>query len=396
VLSKGFRIARIAGIDVVLDWSLVFIFTLIAFSLSMGLFPAWHPEWSSALNWATGLSAAVLFFASVLAHEMSHALVGRAQGMEINRITLFIFGGMAHLRAEPRNWRAELRMAAVGPVTSLVLGVFFMTLAGLLTGPVEMDPANPEAFLSQLGPVASLLTWLGPINIVLGLFNLVPGFPLDGGRILRALLWGITGDLRSATRWASELGRGFAWLLILLGVGMVFGLRVPIFGSGPVSGLWLAFIGWFLHNAALTSYRQLLIKETLEEVPVKRLMRTRVITLEPDLTVEALVNDHMMGSDQRAFPVTENSRFMGLVCLQDVRKIARDNWPGTSVKDIMTAADQLSILAPNDDAAEALFELARRNVNQLPVVSEGGFQGLVTREDILKWLMLHGERGNET
>lgn len=392
-MNRGIRIARIAGIDIVLDWSLVFIFTLIAFSLSAGLFPAWHPEWSTALNWSTGLSAAVLFFASVLAHEMSHALVGRAQGMEINRITLFIFGGMAHLREEPRNWRAELLMAAIGPVTSLALGFFFLMLAGLLAGPVEVDPAHPEEFLAQLSPAASLLIWLGPINIVLGLFNLVPGFPLDGGRVLRAILWGITGDLRSATRWASELGRGFAWLLILLGVGMVFGLHVPIFGTGPVGGLWLAFIGWFLHNAALMSYRQLLIKETLEDVSVKRLMRTRVTALDPATTIDVLVSDYLMGSEQRAFPVIENNRFTGLVCLQDIRKVARDDWQVTYVQDIMTPTAQLSMLAPDDDAADAMFELARRNVNQLPVVYEGRFQGLLTREDILKWLMVHGEGG---
>jgi Zn-dependent protease len=390
-LNRGLRIARIAGIDVVLDWSLLLIFMLITVSLSAGVFPAWHPGWSVVLSWATGLGAAVMFFASVLAHELSHALVGRAQGIEIRRITLFMFGGMAHMSKEPQQWRAELLMAAVGPLTSLVLGILFLVLAYMLTGPIEVDLEHPEEVLSSLGPVATLLLWLGPINIVLALFNLVPGFPLDGGRILRAVLWGMTGDLHQSTRLASDMGRGFAWLLVLLGVGMMFGLRAPVFGTGLISGLWLAFIGWFLHNAALMSYRQLLIRESLEDVPVQRLMRSGLEEVDPGMRVSELVEDHLMRSDQRAYPVTEGGRFRGLVCLQDIRTVKRPDWTHITVEKIMTPADRLSILAPQDDAADALFQLAQVDVNQLPVVEHGRFMGLLQRDDILKWLVMFGE-----
>jgi Zn-dependent protease len=390
-LNRGLRIARIAGIDVVLDWSLLLIFMLITVSLSAGVFPAWHPGWSVVLSWATGLGAAVMFFASVLAHELSHALVGRAQGIEIRRITLFMFGGMAHMSKEPQQWRAELLMAAVGPLTSLVLGILFLVLAYMLTGPIEVDLEHPEEVLSSLGPVATLLLWLGPINIVLALFNLVPGFPLDGGRILRAVLWGMTGDLHQSTRLASDMGRGFAWLLVLLGVGMMFGLRAPVFGTGLISGLWLAFIGWFLHNAALMSYRQLLIRESLEDVPVQRLMRSGLEEVDPGMRVSELVEDHLMRSDQRAYPVTEGGRFRGLVCLQDIRTVKRPDWTHITVEKIMTPADRLSILAPQDDAADALFRLAQVDVNQLPVVEHGRFMGLLQRDDILKWLVMFGE-----
>jgi Zn-dependent protease/predicted transcriptional regulator len=393
-MRSGFRLGRVAGIDVFMDWSLLIIFVLIAFSLGAGLFPHWHPNWSPTLIWITALAAAALFLASVFLHELSHALVGRTQGIDIRRITLFVFGGMAHLEREPHQWRAELWMALVGPLTSLALGVIFIVLGNLLIGPINIDPDNPRQALSHLGPVASLLFWLGPVNIILGLFNLVPGFPLDGGRVLRAILWGLTGDVRRATRWASQLGQAFAWLLIISGIAMMFGLRVPIFGTGVVSGLWLAFIGWFLNNAALMSYRQLLVREALEDVPVSRLMQTAVIRIDPEMRISTLVDEHLMHNDQRAYPVLDNDRLIGMVCFHDVRKISRENWVRTKARDIMTPVENLLQIAPKEDAAEAMHALNRRGVNQLPVVEGGRLKGLIRREDILKWLSLHGDKSD--
>ncbi|MFA7386954.1 MAG: site-2 protease family protein, partial [Thiohalobacteraceae bacterium] len=242
-MGNGFHLGRIAGIDVRVDWSLSIIFFLISFSLAVGLFPAWHPDWGPGISWLTALVAALAFFASVLAHELSHALVGRAQGIEVKRITLFIFGGMAHMENEPRAWKAELWMAIVGPITSLVLGLLFLALTWSSLDPGTVDPENPAALFAALAPVPTVLLWLGNINIVLAVFNMVPGFPLDGGRVLRALLWGVTGDMRRATRWASQAGQMFAWILIGTGVAMMLGIQVPFFGSGVLPGLWLAFIG---------------------------------------------------------------------------------------------------------------------------------------------------------
>lgn len=390
-MRNGVRLGRIAGIDVIMDWSLLIIFFLITFSLGAGLFPSWHPQWGPGLVWGTAAAAAVLFLASVFVHELSHAVVGRAQGMEINRITLFVFGGMAHLEHEPQTWRVELWMAIVGPITSLVLGVAFIFLGGLMAGPIELDPNNPQQAFAQLGPVPTLLFWLGPINIILGLFNLVPGFPLDGGRVLRAILWGVTGNLRRATRWASQLGQFFAWMLIASGVLMVFGYRLPVFGSGPIGGIWLMFIGWFLHNAALTSYRQLLVRESLADVPVARVMQTRFDTVPPDLTIDALIDERLMHSDQRAFPVIEDDRFLGLICLEDVRRVEREARARTTAREVMTPVSALTCVGPNEDAAEALFTLSRKNVNQLPVVEDQRLRGLLRREDVLKWLSLYGE-----
>ncbi|QBQ55482.1 site-2 protease family protein [Nitrosococcus wardiae] len=391
-MPSGIRIGRIAGINIYLDWSLSIIFLLLTFSLAMGVFPRWHPDWTPGVTWGTAVAAAILFLASVFTHELSHALVGRAYGVEIKRITLFIFGGIAQLEKEPGAWRAELWMAIAGPITSLLLGLIFLFLAGLTAGPLEVEPENPAELFAALSPLSTLLLWLGPVNIILGLFNLVPGFPLDGGRVLRAIMWGITGNLRQATRWASGAGQAFAWMLIIAGFAMMLGFQVPFFGTGLVGGLWLAFIGWFLNNAALVSYRQLLVREVLEDVPVSQIMQTDFIKVTPEMQVSTFVDEHLMRTDQRAFPVEENNRLAGMVCLPDVRKISREVWTSTTIRDIMTPASEIALISPEKDAAEALFTLAHRNVNQLPVVERDRIRGLIRREDLLKWLSIYGKQ----
>lgn len=392
-LVGGFRLGSIFGIEIAIDWSLAIIFFLIAFSLAVGVFPAWHPDWSAPLAWTTALAAAVAFFGSVLVHELSHALVGRRYGVDIRRITLFMFGGMAHLEGEPPSWRAEFMMAIVGPLTSLALGLGFLWLAGLVHGPIAFDRADPAATLAGLGPLASVLLWLGPINILLALFNLVPGFPLDGGRVLRAVLWGATGDHRLATRWASRGGQGFAWLLIATGFLMILGWQVPIFGTGVVGGLWLILIGWFLNNAAVMSYRQLLLQDSLGAVSVRQLMQAPVVRVDPQMRLRTLVEERVMPSGQRAFPVEAGGRLLGMVSLRDLLKRDREAWDRTTVGEIMTPLAELVLVAPGQSATDALDILGRRDLNQLPVVEDGALLGLLRREDIVKWLALHAGPG---
>jgi Zn-dependent protease/CBS domain-containing protein len=388
-LTGGLRLGSIGHIDIAVDASLLIIFVLITFSMATGVLPAWHPEWSTGLSWVTALGASVLFFASVLAHELSHALVGRAYGVGIRRITLFMFGGVTHMEGEPPSWRAELSIAIAGPLTSLMLGFVFLWVVDVFGGPLNIDPDHPREALAALSPVASLLLWLGPVNIALGLFNLVPGFPLDGGRVLRALMWGLTGNLQLATRWASNAGQVFAWALMCAGFLMILGLHVPFLGRGFINGVWLAFIGWYLNNAALMSYQQLLIRDALDHVPVKNLMQSHFVRVDPNMRLDTLVNEYVMSSGQRAFPVEADGRLVGIVSLRDVHKRGRATWEAVTVGEIMTPAAKLTVVGPDQEAIKALTILGRHDVCQLPVVSGNELVGLLRREDILKWLSLH-------
>jgi CBS domain-containing protein len=237
--------------------------------------------------------------------------------------------------------------------------------------------------MSNLGPGATLLLWLGPINVFLGLFNLVPGFPLDGGRVLRSILWWSTGDMVKATRLASTAGQVFAW--VLMGVG-----ALDLFGGNFVGGLWLVLIGWFLNNAARASFQQVLIRRTLEHVPVARMMSTNVEGVPPDLSVDAFVREHLLGGDQQAFPVIQNGQFIGLIGFEDVRSVPHEAWPTTAVGTVMTPSDRVFTLLPQAGAEEALDDLARLDVDQIPVVDHGNVMGFVRRRDLVRWIALQG------
>lgn len=383
----GMRLFRLFGIEVYLDWSIIIVFGLITASLGLGLIPTWHPELSPMVTIGMALVAAVLFILSVLIHEFSHALVGRTQGMTVRRITLFVFGGMAHLESEASTWKGEFWMTIVGPLTSLALGVGFLFLGGLLAKPGVLRAGNPEELMAALSPVDTLLLWLGTINILLALFNMIPGFPLDGGRVLRALLWGGTGSFYKATRWATWGGRAFAALLISAGVAMMLGVRLPLFGTGLISGLWLAFIGWFLHNAAVMTYRQLKMRRVLQDVPVSRLLRSGVIRVPASISVQELVDQYVLGhGDQRAWAVERDGRLVGLITLHDVRAVDRGARSRTSVAETMTPWDRLQTTTPEDDAGMAFEQLSKKGVGQLPVVKNGELVGLLRREELMHWI----------
>ncbi|MBI4787190.1 MAG: site-2 protease family protein, partial [Chloroflexi bacterium] len=312
-------------------------------------------------------------------------------GLPVNRITLFLFGGVSNIEREPPSPDTEFLMAIVGPVTSLVLGVIFLFVGGASAFLNGGAIAGPMTVLSRLDPVTTLLLWLGPINIVLGIFNMLPGFPLDGGRVLRSIFWAATNNLRRATRWASWVGQGVAWLLIVIGISMIFGVEVPFFGSGIIGGIWLAFIGWFLNNAAIQSYRQVVVEDMLEGVPVATLMRPEAISVPPNLTLNELVYDYIMNTDERAFPVLEGERLIGLVSLVDVRQVPREQWDRTTVSHVMTPADKLTIATPREDASQALSDFASRDIRQIPVVQEGRLVGMLRRADVMRYLQMQTE-----
>lgn len=399
MLGKGFRIGRLYGINIRVDWSWLIIVLLITWNLNM-VFGQVHPDWGPGMRWGLALVAALLFFASVLAHELAHSVVARAQGIPVRNITLFLFGGVANIQREPTSPKNEFLMAAAGPFTSFIIGmVLLLVTAGSVTAGGGVS--NPGQLIINLSPASTILLWLGSINIILAVFNLIPGFPLDGGRVLRSILWAVTNNLRQATRWAAYVGQGIAWIMIVAGIAMAFGMRIPLLGTGLINGIWLAFIGWFLNGASAQSYQQVAIQDVLEGVPVSRLMRRNPPTVEPNCAVADLVHTHLMDSDDQAFPVIEDGHLVGIVTLDDVRRAPRNEWEKTYVRDLMTPRSRLVTVSPDEDASVAMEKLIQRDIRQIPVVGaangmgDAELQGLLRRRDIMRWLQMNNERSGQ-
>lgn len=389
-MRGGVRIGRVAGIAIRIDWSWILILILITWNLAASVFPSIHPNWSPLLLWSLAIAAALLFFLSILAHELAHSIVAVKRGMPVKEITLFMFGGVSNIEKEPETPGQEFWVTIVGPLTSLILGLFFLGI-GAATLPRGTGQSTMR-LIAGLSPLQTLMLWLGPVNIALAVFNLIPGFPLDGGRILRSFIWALTKNYKRATRWAARVGQAVGWIMIFMGIAMVFGFSVPFFGRGAVGGVWLVLIGWFLRNAAEQSYNQVIVTDLLEGVSVGELMNRNTINVPPNISVETMVDQYIMSSDQRAFPVQEEDTLVGLVCLSDIRKVSRQEWAQTRVADIMTPLAQIDVIEPQEDAAEALTRLSRKDVRQLPVVQNGRLLGLVRQQDIVRWLQWQAER----
>lgn len=290
---------------------------------------------------------------------------------------------------EPDSPKAEFLIAIVGPISSLMIGfvatVIGINLAGqgLASAAATEDPSLVAAALQGAGPLSTLLLWLGPVNITLALFNLVPGFPLDGGRVLRAIFWAATRDVTRATRWASRAGQGFALLLVAWGI-------FNVLSGAFAAGLWKILIGWFLNNAAKLSYQQLIMRQALTRVPVSDVMQTRLLRVAPDLPLDAFVRDYLMFSEQQAFPVEFHGRLFGLIRFSDVSKLPQTGWHRATVQDVMTPLEEMPALSPRVGAERALQELAEREVEQMPVVDRHRVIGMVGRGDLMRWLTVRG------
>jgi Zn-dependent protease len=381
--SRSTRIGSLFGIDIYLDPSVMIIFALVVWILGGNIFPAWHPDWSTGLAWSTGLLAGILFFTSLLLHEMAHSLMARHYGIDVPRITLFMFGGVSEMAEEPATPKKEFWIAIVGPAMSLLLGLLFLTLAGILAPPEfgELLLKDQEAALASLAPLSTLLFWLGPVNLILAVFNLVPGFPLDGGRVLRAALWWGTGNLEQATRWAAGAGRLFGWLLMFMGA-------FAVLGGNLVQGLWFILIGWFLAGAASQSYTQLLMRRTLQGCRVADVMRTRFETVDVDLSVADFVDDFLLKSSQRLWPVVSDGRLEGFASLETIQKIEPAERARLRLREVMrTDVDALSLPA-HADAMKAMERLSAGGM-PMAVVRNGEVVGLLSQEDMVKWLALH-------
>jgi Zn-dependent protease len=362
---RAFSLMRIAGIRVVIDPSWLLIFALISWSLAVGYFPAASPELSGTGVWILSVAAALLLFASVLVHELSHAVLARRAGIQVPRIRLFLFGGVSEMASEPSGPGAEFRIAVAGPLTSLGLAVLFWIAAQ--SGLLRAVPGGP-----------ALLDYLASINAALGIFNLLPGFPLDGGRILRAWLWARRGDIVSATRTAGRSGSlvGYG----LMGVGIYEFIQQNLVG-----GLWLVLIGIFLNQAAGSSYQTTLLRDVLSGIRVRALMKHPVITVPEHASLDELVTEYLYRNPHGSFPVaTSDGRLAGMVSVDQLKPVPREDWIRTPVRAVMTSADRVRPLHPEEDCLTALERMIRADAGRLPVLENDRIIGILSRRDLMR------------
>jgi Zn-dependent protease len=363
---SGISLFKIAGIGISLDYSWFIIFALVIWSLSAGYFPRTFPGQTSQAYWTAGFIATFLFFASVLFHELAHSLMAIRSGIKIPEITLFLFGGVSHLAEEPRDPQTELKVAIVGPLSSFLLALLFWGI-------------KQSLMADEASMAAAILDYLAWINFALGLFNLIPGFPLDGGRILRAVRWWQTGSLTQATKIASDIGKGFALALMILG-----GLQ--IFAGFLIGGLWLIFIGIFLKGIAEGGYQQVVIRQSLEGVATARVMVHEVVSVPPELPVSQLIADYFLHYGYKGFPVLEGSKVVGIVSLNDVKEVPEEEQRTRNVGQVMTPMDDRFAISPDISLAEALKKMAQFEVSRLLVMRDGQMIGMITKTGLLRFL----------
>ncbi|HVB96724.1 MAG TPA: site-2 protease family protein [Chloroflexota bacterium] len=375
MLNHSLRLGRIRGIEIDVNWSWLIIFILFTWSLAVFFFPAIYPRLPTLTNWIIGAISTLLLFVSVLLHELSHSLVAKAKGIPVRSITLFVFGGVSDIEEEPHTPMAEFLIAVAGPLTSLVIGVvsygLFLGLRGVVATPIE-----------------AVLLALGFYNIILGVFNLLPGFPLDGGRVFRAIVWGITGSYREATQIATGVGQFFAYLLIF------GGLFLAISGAF-LSGLWLVFIGWFLNNAAIGSRQQAELEGYLKNVRVASVMNPHPPDVPARASLEDFVENYVLARNLRALPVVTEAddHLVGLVTLAEVRTVPRENWPITPISSVMISADRLTVAQPDESLVQAMRDLTKDDLHQLPVVQNGQLVGMLSRSDVMRYMQVRREIG---
>jgi len=364
-MNGNLTLGRLGGVEIRINWSWLVVFALIVWSLAATVFPSQNPELSDGVHLAMGVAAALFFFASVLLHELGHAWQARREGLEIDGITLWLFGGIAQFKGAFANAGAEFRVAIAGPLVTLALGVGFLVLA-LAPLPSAVD---------------GIAAWLGYINLFLLVFNLIPALPLDGGRVLRAALWQARGDLGWATRLAADIGMGFGYLFIALGLAMLI-------VQGSFSGAWLAFIGWFLLQAATAEARYVATDQALAGLRVRDLMARNPVTVDPDITVGRFMDEVVQPRRFTTYPVVDRSgRPIGLLRFSSVAAIPRSDWDARRVRDSMIPLDEVPLLTESTRAVDALADLSSRpGANRGLVVDNDHLEGLLSITDLARAL----------
>lgn len=377
MLRGGIPIGKVLGISLRLHYSWFFIFALVTWALAASYFnPTDYPTWSLSARIGAGLITSVLFFASVLVHELMHSIVSQRQGIPVQSITLFFLGGVSQITSEPKQPRDEFRMAIVGPLSSLVIGGIFLG--------IYFQLRSADTFAAQF--VTGIAYWLGIINLFLGVFNLIPGFPLDGGRVLRSLIWWRSGNLKSATRIASNIGRAVGFIFIFIGIWFIF-------TANWINGILLALIGWFVESAAVGSYQQLLMQEMLKGHVASEVMSRDCAVVPPDMTIDHLVNGNILTSGRRCFPVVSGSQIIGMMTLHNIKAVPREQWSTEIVKEAMIPFDNLKWVRPDEELSSVLRILTEDNINQVPVVQDSEIVGMVSRENLLNFVNIRSKLG---
>lgn len=372
-MPGSIRIGSIAGIDIYVHVSWLIILVFLTISLATGWFPSLSPGFPTATYLFLGFIAAVLLFVSVLLHELAHSLVARARGLPVKNIVLFIFGGVSNIEQEPHSPGTEFFMAFVGPLVSLIIGVICFGLLALVRG--------------SHSPTEDLLTYLASANILLGIFNLLPGFPLDGGRVLRSIVWKITGNSYRATQVATVVGQIIAYLFIFVGIWQFF------FSGSVFNGIWLGFIGWFLLSAAQSARAQATLETTFKGVTVAQVMNTQPMTVPANISLQKLVDEYFLPQGLRSALVLQGDQLAGLITLSDIRHVAREEWAQTPVGFVMKPVDQLHTATQQQKLTDVLPLMTSNDVNQLPVVQDGKLVGILTREAIIRSLQIRQNLG---
>ena len=373
-MKAHIKLGRIFGVAVGLHYSWIIIAFLVTLSLR-SQFAIDHPDWGAPTTWTIAIITGLLFFVSILLHELSHAAVAKLRGIPVRAITLFALGGVAQIEKDAADAKSEFWMGIIGPITSIAIGIVCLVLAWLLGWGLAVGTGSPPA---------AMFMWLGVINIALGIFNMIPGFPLDGGRVLRAVVWWVTGDANRSTRIAAGVGQLVALGFIVLGIFRFFS------GAG-FGGLWIAFIGWFLLDAARASGAQVEITERLNGVKVGDVMAQQFPIVDANSNLQTFVQEHLLPTGHRCFVVSEQGRPAGIITPHEVKAVDRARWPYTILGDVMRPLESLRTVSPQRPVAEALEMMGREDVNQMPVVQDGRLAGIITRAHILRVLQTRAE-----
>jgi len=367
MFGKQVTLFKLLGFDIKVDLSWLFLAVLVTWTLADNLFPSLYEGYGTGIYWRMGIAGALGLFASIVLHELAHSVVARRYGIPIRGITLFIFGGVAEMGAEPSSAKAEFRMAIAGPIASAALAVLFNWAHGF------------SVSLGLGDPVSGVLVYLSSINAILAIFNLIPAFPLDGGRALRAFLWERKNDLRWATKVSSKIGGAFGFALIIVGF-------ISLFQGNIVGGVWWFLIGMFLRNAASASYMQLRAKDMFGSEPISHFMTPDPETVTPWISVESLVEDHIYQSHHQCYPVVEEGKPIGIVGTREVRGLPLEERANTPVGQIMQAMTPDITVAPGTEAIEVLSRMNRTANSRLLVVESGRLIGIVTLKDLIGFL----------